>query len=94
MDWSNAPNPAVSTRPATFTVPKSERATFMLAFAAQPPLSLKSVNRNSFTHTSPLFTIPVEEVLRTPIMITFTSAKLGFPTIRIALSELSGSVSA
>ena len=63
----------------------------MLALAAQPPSSLKSVRRNSFTQTSPL--LISFELLRTPIMMVFTSDKEGLPTTVILLSGASGSYS-
>ncbi|EJX00817.1 hypothetical protein EVA_11079 [gut metagenome] len=54
--------------------------------AAHPPFSSKSVMRNSLTQTSPL--LISFDLLRTPIIITFTSAKLGFPMILIVFSSL------
>src|SRR5690554_5104470 len=57
--------------------------------AAQPPRSLKSVSRSSLNHTSVVFSSRL--LLRTPIMMVRTLARLGFPRTLTVLLGFSGS---
>ena len=62
---------------------------FIVPEAAQPPSLLVSSRRSSLTHTSPDFTSL--EMLRTPIIITFTSPRVGLPMILTLLAGRLGS---
>ena len=69
--------------PCRLSVPKSESWTLRLALAAHPPELSVSNNLNSFTHTSPLF--KSAELLRTPIIMVFTSPSVGLPNMETLL---------
>ena len=91
MPSSRPPNPSVIILPVRFTVPKSESCMLSAPDAAQPPLLLNSSRRSSLTHTSPDLTEP--EMLRTPIIIVFTSPSEGLPMMLTLLLGLSLSYS-
>ena len=95
--FSILPNPGVLMLPDKLIVPKSANWVATLPLAAHPPSSLKSVNRNSLTHTSADLGIPSSFVLfctfcllgfLTPIIIVTTLLRFGFPfTDSFALSS-------
>ena len=85
---SMVPQPGVEIFPATATVAKSAKVAFIRATAAQPPCSLNSLRRNSFTQMMAHLVLPSSfdsnaflslSGLRTPIMSTVTFARLGLP---------------
>ena len=90
------PKPKVLKLPERFTFAKSANLKFKRPLAANPPLSSKSVKRNSFNQISPHLEDPSSSLLEfgppflgflTPNIIVLIILILGFPTIVICLSE-------
>ena len=77
----------VLTLPVALRFAKSAKFASIAATAAQPPWFCNSDRRNSLNQTSPHNSVLVS--LRTPIIATRTSPKLGFPFIP-TLSMLDG----
>ena len=89
MPSSRPPKPAVMILPVMLREPTSDNCTLSAPLAAHPPLLLKSIRRNSLTHTSPDFCSL--ERLRIPIIMVFTSPNVGLPKILTVLVGWLGS---